>query len=151
MFRRKKSREYSNTNPSEIRTLISEECEFEGEIKTTSSTRIDGKFKGRVNLEGSLIVGEQGEVTGELKADEIIVYGKVAGMIECKKLEIKKSGSLEGDIQVERLVVEGGGRYNGRCIMDHTYNTIMVESYSEQSKKVEGSNKKDQAPKALGK
>ena len=151
MFGKKKSKKHQNTKPSEIRTIIGEECEFDGEIKTSSSTRIDGKFKGIVNCENSLIVGELGKVSGELKAYEIIIYGNVEGSIESKRLEIKNNGTIIGDIFTESLIVEDGGTYNGKCVMSRKDDTIMIQSYSENNRQeIEKPNNEDETTKALG-
>ncbi len=56
-------------------------------------------------------------ILGEVKASEIIVYGRIEGIIDSERLEIKNTGIVTGDIFIDRLVVEEGGIYNGRCGM----------------------------------
>lgn len=113
-------------------TSIGEECIFEGTISTSSSTRIDGKLVGKIMGENSIIVGERGMISGEIKATEIIVYGGVEGIIEANRLEIKSSGVVAGEIYVGRLIVEEGGTYNGRCAMMAPSEKILIQA-SEQA------------------
>ncbi len=127
------------SNPNHITTLIGDGCEFEGNMSSSSSTRIDGKLKGRITGENSIVVGETGLVLGEIKASETVVYGKVEGTIETNSLEIKKSGIVLGDIFIESLIVEGGGIYNGRCTMNEITENISIET-SEGTKKELSSN-----------
>ncbi len=103
---------------SEVTTLIGEECLFEGNITTSASTRIDGKLKGNITGQSSLIIGENGVVIGEVRSDEATVYGKVEGIVESSRLEIKRGGYVSGDIFVQTLTIEDGGLLNGRCTME---------------------------------
>ncbi|HVY55221.1 MAG TPA: polymer-forming cytoskeletal protein, partial [Thermodesulfobacteriota bacterium] len=114
MFDSKKPEKPLKSEISHFTTSIGEECVFEGNISTTSSTRIDGKLVGRITGENILIVGERGVILGEVKASAIIVYGRIEGLIDSDRLEIKSTGIVTGDIFIDRLVVEEGGIYNGR-------------------------------------
>ncbi len=111
-----------------LTTSIGEECIFEGSISTSSSTRIDGTLQGKITGENSLIVGERGVVTGEIRALEIIVFGRIEGLIETDRLEIKDTGVVTGDLYVGKLVVQEGGVYNGRCFMTGAAERIVVEA-----------------------
>jgi cytoskeletal protein CcmA (bactofilin family) len=137
--KKKDSKKLPKSNPNHITTLIGYGCEFEGNMSTSSSTRIDGKLKGRITGENSIVVGEDGLVLGEIKASETVVYGKVEGTIETNSLEIKKSGIVLGDIFVESLIVEDGGIFNGRCTMNEITENISIET-SEGTKKELSSN-----------
>jgi len=114
----KRSGKPDSVTSSEITTLIGEECLFEGNITTSASTRIDGKLKGNITGQSSLIIGENGVVIGEVRSDEATVYGKVEGIVESSRLEIKKGGHVSGDIFVQTLTIEDGGLLNGRCTME---------------------------------
>ena len=118
----------TKSDANQITTLIGESSVFEGNVTTTSSTRIDGQLKGKIAGEYSLIVGENGVVEGEIKAAETIVYGRVEGVIESGKLEIKSSGSVIGDVFIEKLTVEDGATFNGRCEMSEPQENIMFEA-----------------------
>jgi cytoskeletal protein CcmA (bactofilin family) len=47
----------------------------------------------------------------------VVVYGKVQGNIRARSLEIRASGRVDGDVQVQELMVEKGAIYNGKCSM----------------------------------
>ncbi len=118
----------SKSDANQITTLIGESCVFEGNVTTTSSTRIDGQLKGKIAGEYSLVVGENGVVEGEIKAAETIVYGRVEGVIESGKLDIKSSGAVMGDVFIEKLTVEPGAIFNGRCEMTDSQENVLFES-----------------------
>lgn len=119
---------------SHITTLIGDGCEFEGNMSTSTSTRIDGKLNGKITGQNSIIIGENGVVVGEVRATETVVYGRVEGVIESHSLEIKRSGIVLGDVFIESLIVEDGGVYNGRCTMNEVTESISIET-SEGTKK----------------
>lgn len=127
MFDSKKTSRPVKTETSHFTTSIGEECVFEGSISTSSSTRIDGKLIGKISGENTLIVGERGVILGEVKASEIIVYGRIEGIIDSERLEIKNTGIVTGDIFIDRLVVEEGGIYNGRCGMSERVEQFISE------------------------
>ena len=103
---------------SDVITLIGEGFLIEGNIDSPSSTRLDGTVKGNINAKASLIIGEKGVVSGEVRAMEVIVHGKVEGNVYSEKLVIKSGGVINGDVSSKSLVIEDGGVYNGKCIME---------------------------------
>ena len=115
MLGRKKETELSS---QEVRTIVGPGCLFEGNLTIPEGlTRIDGEVIGNIKGSGGLIIGERGSVKGDLSIENVVVYGKVHGNIKARSLEIRASGRVEGDIQVQELVVEKGAVYNGKCSM----------------------------------
>lgn len=133
--KKKRGSKPDGVTSSEVTTLIGEECLFEGNITTSASTRIDGKLKGNFTGQSSLIIGENGVVIGEVRSDESTVYGKVEGIVESSRLEIKRGGHVSGDIFVQTLTIEDGGVLNGRCTMENSVadNIANFESASDKS------------------
>ena len=124
----KESKKLPKSASNHITTLIGDGCEFEGNMSTSTSTRIDGKLNGKISGQNSIIVGENGVVLGEVRATETVVYGRVEGLIESHSLEIKRSGIVVGDVFIESLIVEDGGIYNGRCTMNEVTESISIET-----------------------
>ena len=133
--RKDESNKQIDQNSDEIVALIGEGCAFEGDITSPSSTRIDGSVRGRINTKGILVVGEKGIVTGEIKATEVIVHGKIEGSVESQRLEIKKDSSVSGDVFTKSLIIEDGGIYNGRCVMEQQSEKVMAQLPSKTETK----------------
>jgi cytoskeletal protein CcmA (bactofilin family) len=115
MLGRKKETELSS---QEVRTILGPGCLFEGNLTIPEGlTRIDGEVIGNIKGNGSLIIGERGSVKGDLSVENVVVYGKVQGNIRARSLEIRASGRVDGDVQVQELMVEKGAIYNGKCSM----------------------------------
>ncbi|PWK77850.1 cytoskeletal protein CcmA (bactofilin family) [Mucilaginibacter oryzae] len=100
-----------------VSTLISEGSVLDGNLKAPAFARIDGLVNGDVSVEEGLILGEKGEVKGNISTKEIVVYGKVTGDIITSSLEIRATGRITGNIKTQHLSVENGGVYNGNLRM----------------------------------
>jgi cytoskeletal protein CcmA (bactofilin family) len=91
---------------------------LEGELRFDASFRVDGKLSGRVNSAGDLIVGESGEIDGELKVGQIFISGTVRGNIQAaKRIQIAPTGKVFAEIDTPALIIEDGATFEGRCAM----------------------------------
>ena len=102
----------------DIDTILAEDIDFSGTMKFKKSLMIKGKFDGRIDAEGHLILGPNSVVKAEIKAGVVTNYGKIVGNVEAiKKLELFKGAELSGDIQAPDLIIESGCIFNGNCSM----------------------------------
>ena len=123
MFKNKKRGREEKTN-----SIIGLGTEFKGTLKDRGSVRVDGRFEGEIETEGSVIVGEEAEVKANIKAKSVIIGGKVIGDIDCEgKVEISSTGSLEGKVKASDLTIAEGAFFNGECRM----NPLIQESKKE--------------------
>lgn len=114
---KKKAAESNNKiGNKKIDTLIGKDSAFTGNIESTGTIRIDGKFDGEIITKGDLVIGESGMVQGKIKAENITVAGKVQGEVEAAgKLELVPSGNMQGEAKMTLLVVEEGAVFQGNC------------------------------------
>jgi cytoskeletal protein CcmA (bactofilin family) len=86
-----------------------------GEILGNEDLYIDGTVEGLVHLdEGKLTVGATAKLTANVIAGEVIVYGSVKGNVRGKgKIEIKKEGSVTGDLTTAQIIIEDGAFFKG--------------------------------------
>ena len=61
-----------------------------------------------------VIVGEKGKVTGMVAAQNVIVRGKVAGVVCGKTVALQASSHVEGDVHHMSLAIEQGAMFEGR-------------------------------------
>ncbi len=108
----------NNAASGKIESIIGSGTEVRGELKGSGNIRIDGFFEGRILCEGSLYIGKNGHVSGEISVDSVVVGGKVYGNVEAKnKLEIITGGQLFGDIKARQVVIAEGVVFEGNCDM----------------------------------
>ena len=102
----------------EINAFLGEGAEFEGKLTYAGSVRIDGRFKGEIITEGSLIVGETAVVESDISASHVIVSGEVRGNIKAEeKIEIYSPARVSGNIQGRSILIEEGAFFEGNCQM----------------------------------
>ncbi|MFN0254597.1 bactofilin family protein [Pedobacter ureilyticus] len=123
MFKKNKEAKSLNLNQQEISTLIGYGYEINGEISGKSVIRIDGKVTGNVTTDGGLILGDKGIIIGDVKTKSAVIYGSVTGNVQALQLEIKKTGTVDGDIKTETLEIELGAQYNGKLEMKQIIKT----------------------------
>ncbi len=116
MFR-KNNKQPLEINQQEISTIIGEGYIFTGEVQGSSVIRIEGKVIGKVNVDGGVVLGEKGNIDGNITSRSVIIYGTVNGNIRSTQLEIKKTGFVNGDIITDTLEIELGAQYNGKLDM----------------------------------
>jgi cytoskeletal protein CcmA (bactofilin family) len=96
--------------------------QIKGDITGTEDLQIDGKVDGRISLRGhELTIGSTAQLNSEIHTGEAIVYGKVMGNLHASdRVDIKKDGSVIGDISTARISIEDGAHFKGRIEIDPT-------------------------------
>ena len=92
-----------------------------GTIKFSSDMIIDGKVEGEIQSDsGTVTIGENALIKGDVKAGVVKMYGQVEGSITSERCELKAKSELRGDIKTKKLTMEEGAVLSGR--MDTTGN-----------------------------
>jgi cytoskeletal protein CcmA (bactofilin family) len=103
------------------------------------SVRIDGIYKGNIEINGSLVLGDSGSVTGDIHASYFLVAGEVNGNIACDtQLHFASTSKVSGDVQAASLVVDEGAQVSGRYIVSGTRTEPASLGDSGQQKLVGG-------------
>jgi len=91
-----------------------------GEISGNEDLSIDGTVEGLVHLEDrKLTIGASARVTADVIAREVVVYGNVKGNLRARdRIEIKKDGSVVGDLTTARIMIEDGAYFKGSIEID---------------------------------
>lgn len=108
-----------DTEAAKVVTLIGASAVLEGDFRSKDSTRVDGVINGDVSIEGTLIVGQNGSVTGDVTADNVFLAGTITGAINAGngKIEISDTGKVVGDITTKSLVIDENAIFQGQCNM----------------------------------
>lgn len=108
----------SDGRQSDLNGFLDSGSHLEGELRFEASFRVDGKLTGIVRSEGDLIVGESGEVEGELYVGQIFVSGTVRGTIRAsRRIQISPNGKVFAELDTPSLIIEDGATFEGRCAM----------------------------------
>lgn len=118
---------FTRKNNEKLESFIGANSSFKGDIKTKGTIRIDGNMEGNVDSDW-LIVGEKGILKGDVRANGVIVGGKVEGMVTAREIiEIKGKGEISGDINTPKLSVSEGAILNGKATMNRDTNVVELQ------------------------
>jgi cytoskeletal protein CcmA (bactofilin family) len=116
-----------------IETIIGPETRFEGEIQSNGTLRIDGVVYGGITYAEEVIVGETGEVKGDVNAKNVIVLGTVTGNINASdSIEMLPECRVNGDIKTTHLSIDEGVIFEGGCIMTRGKTEIIIEKAEDE-------------------
>ena len=104
-----------NTNQPNSKNVLNSDVEVKGTLKFSGELTFDGKLEGDINSEGSLQLGDNAVVKGNINVNNVVVRGKITGNINAKeKIDIKTKAELFGDIRSPKLVIEEGVTFVGK-------------------------------------
>lgn len=94
---------------------LGQNLRVKGEISGDEDLQIDGAVEGLVHLDNrKLTVGASAKVTADVVAREVVIYGQVKGNLRASdRIEIKKDGSVVGDLATARIMIEEGAYFKG--------------------------------------
>jgi cytoskeletal protein CcmA (bactofilin family) len=114
-------------------SFLGPSLEIKGKLSGEEDLQIDGKVEGPIALQGQkLIAGRSAQLHSEVTAREVVVYGKIQGNVRAQdRVEIKKDGSVLGDITTARISIEDGAYFKGRIEIERSKAAVVEESESE--------------------
>ncbi len=107
----------------ELNGILDRGSHLRGELHFEQTFRVDGKLSGKVVSDGDLVVGDRGEIEGEIEVGRAFVSGIVRGRIRtARRLEICAGGRVFADVETPALVI-GEGAHLRRQLCDGTGRT----------------------------
>ena len=110
----------SNSTAPSMPDCVGAGVRIRGEISGSNDLLVEGNVEGPIQLPGHcLTVGVNGKVASEVVAREIVVHGTVKGnMRASERIEIKKNGSVIGNLITARILIEDGASFKGSIEID---------------------------------
>lgn len=102
----------------EIKAFLGKNTDFEGKLSFSGTIRIDGRFKGEIHADGTLIVGDSAVLEADIQVPHLVVCGEVRGnLYASEKVEIHPPGKVFGNVQAPSMVIDEGVIFEGCCRM----------------------------------
>ncbi len=106
----------STTPNANSKNVLNSDVEIKGTLKFAGELTFDGKLDGDITSEGTLNVGDNAVVKGNLNVNSVVLRGKINGNVTGReRIEIKAKTELFGDVQAAKLVIEEGVTFVGKC------------------------------------
>src|SRR5262249_11169234 len=109
--------------------LIGRGIEVIGDISFADRLQVDGKTQGKLTSDGgTLIIGESARIEAQIDVGVCVVHGELQGnLIARSKLEIRRTGRVQGDVITPVLLVEEGATFNGAIRTTHEAGGRLLE------------------------
>jgi len=108
----------NDSAPGDVKAILGKGSEFEGKLRFEGTVRIDGKFRGEVHSEGTLIVGDAAQIEGDVFVNSAIISGELRGNVKAKtRVELHTPAKLFGNVETPALVIQEGVMFDGHCQM----------------------------------
>jgi cytoskeletal protein CcmA (bactofilin family) len=110
-------------------THIGKSIVIRGEVSGSENVYLAGELEGSVELlEGDLTVGPDGRIRANMRARSIVVHGRVDGnLYGIKRVDLKKSAVLVGDICTPRIAIEEGASLKGSVLVQKDIPTLQTK------------------------
>jgi cytoskeletal protein CcmA (bactofilin family) len=116
------------------RALLGPSIEFHGDIVGGEDLLIEGRLQGKVRLpQHAVAIGPKGRVNAEIQGRVIEVEGEVEGQLHAEELIVlRKSARVRGDLVAPRVVLEDGAKFKGTVDMEPKASAAAPRARSEQ-------------------
>lgn len=104
-----------------IDCLLGAGASIQGDLIFTGGLRIDGQVVGDVSVArvdaGTLTIGDQGCIEGDVRVSHVIVYGEIRGTIYATGLvDVRPNARISGDVHYGSLEMQAGAQIDGHLI-----------------------------------
>lgn len=98
--------------------IITDGTTIKGDITASGDFRLDGVLEGNIQLNGKLVIGDSGVVNGNVLCQNANIIGTVNGNLSVKELlSLHATARVRGDILINKLSIEPGAIFSGKCRM----------------------------------
>ena len=100
-------------NGAPTRSLIDAWLTITGNLQSEGEVQVDGKVEGDIRC-AHLVVGKYATINGNIVAEEVVVRGKVTGVIRANRVILQDSARVESEIFHKKLAIEEGAVFDGQ-------------------------------------
>ena len=135
MFNKSTPKQKLGKTIDSFETIIGTTVRIDGNLSISHSVRIDGVVNGNIfqdeGSQAAIAIAKGAEVHGDIRADHIVISGKVVGNIFTKEMvELLGTAEIVGDITYSAIGIEVGARVTGKL---NQMNESELAEFSSQS------------------
>jgi cytoskeletal protein CcmA (bactofilin family) len=99
-------------NGAPTRSVIDAWLMITGNLQSEGEVQVDGQIHGDIRC-AHLTVGRDATINGNITAEEVVVRGKVTGIIRANRVILQDSAHVESEIFHKKLAIEEGACFEG--------------------------------------
>ncbi len=113
-----KRRDKGDPLQERIDCLIGSGTSLVGDLVFAGGLRIDGRIQGDVTVSnvkaGTLVIGDEGVIEGDIRVSHLIVYGRVQGSVYATGLvDLRSQAHITGDVHYSLIEMQAGTAIEG--------------------------------------
>lgn len=106
-------------------TLIAGNTEVSGDVHFVNQLYINGHVKGNITADAgsdaTVIVSDEGSVTGEIRVPNVVVNGSVEGNVYAtSRMELARNAEVKGNVYYKLIEMQLGAMVDGQLVHDET-------------------------------
>jgi hypothetical protein len=82
-----------------VSSHLSSDIQIEGDLNCSTDLIFDGTIQGNITSKGSLTIGQNATVNGNLKAEKAVIEGKVVGNGDFNSCRLSPTSVISGAVQ----------------------------------------------------
>jgi cytoskeletal protein CcmA (bactofilin family) len=108
-----------NPAPSQLVVNLGKSMIIKGELSASEDLTLYGQMDGRVTVsDHALTIGPDAEIRADITAGSVVIMGAVVGNVTAsRRVDIRSTGSVTGDVASPGLAIEDGGQLIGKVQM----------------------------------
>jgi cytoskeletal protein CcmA (bactofilin family) len=100
-------------NGAPTRSVIDSWLTITGNLQSEGEVQVDGQINGDIRCQ-HLTVGKDATIIGNITAEEVVVRGKLTGIIRANRVILQDSARVDSEIFHKRLAIEEGAIFQGQ-------------------------------------
>ena len=114
-------RSKTHAKPAEYSTIIDESSEIEGKFTLSGTVMVNGRLRGEIVSNDTLVVGEKGVINANIRAGVVLVSGEIVGDVTAsERVELLDRCRMYGDVSAPVVIIQEGALFEGQCRMTKT-------------------------------
>lgn len=114
--------ESSDNSSGELNAFLGTGTRFTGHLHFEGSVRIDGNFQGNISSPGTLILGREAVVKGEIEVSSLNANGTIIGTVRASRhVHLHENAVVDGLLVTPALGMDDGAIINGTIEMNRVH------------------------------
>ena len=104
---------------AELAALLGRGTHFEGKLHFEGRVRIDGSFRGEIQSDDILVIGDGANVDADVIVDTLIIRGgRIHGRLRARNcIELYVPAQVSGSLHAPEIYMDKGVQFSGSCTM----------------------------------
>jgi cytoskeletal protein CcmA (bactofilin family) len=96
--------------------MLGKSLSLKGELRAVEDVTIDGRVEGNIVCEGhAVVLGADADVTGDVLARDITVFGRLTGRLTASEVvDVRAGAVVAGSVVSKRFILDADAAFNGR-------------------------------------